>query len=384
MANQAESDKDQVLKSNIDTSTSAPREAGQIVNQLAGKQSTALDSTIETSTTAPRSAEQIMDEMKKEDEKKNAALKTRVKSPVMSAFNKWGAAGVNARKVVGEVSDAAKNAKDVGKEVMSVAGGNLPNIDDQRGSVLSPISAVASAAVAIGTSIYSATATTDQSEVNQLKTVPAPSDVSIISFKQHQTQAKLHGAHAKKLEYTDAQQSKWSAQDQYRMYSNYGDMYKHGQNETNYNMAILNSAMAMHAPVAKQLSPVPTFRQKFLAAIVKDDNHMDINSLTSENMFAHSADLLNIGPMKEASEDLSFVNRQGRDAHIKDKFAAIDHDLNGRMAEKENVENAFARASVAKNDKFLSNIEKRMASLDANLGLDKIQSTQAEVDNEFF
>lgn len=384
MANQAESDKDQVLKSNVATSTSAPREAGQIANQLAGKQSTVLDSTIETSTTAPRSAEQIMDEMKKEDEKKNAALKTRVKSPVMSAFNKWGAAGVNARKVVGEVSDAAKNAKDVGKEVMSVAGGNLPNIDDQRGSVLSPISAVASAAVAIGTSIYSATATIDQPEVNQLKTVSAPSDMSIISFKQHQTQAKLHGAHAKKLEYTDAQQSKWSAQDQYRMYSNYGDMYKHGQNETNYNMAILNSAMAMHAPVAKQLSPVPTFKQKFLATIVKDDNHMDINSLTSENMFAHSADLLNIGPMKEASEDLSFVNRQGRDAHIKDKFAAIDHDLNGRMTEKENVENAFARASVAKNDKFMSNIEKRMASLGADLGLDKIQSTQAEVDNEFF
>ena len=383
MANQAESDKDQVLKSNVATSTSAPREAGQIANQLAGKQSTVLDSTIETSTTAPRSAEQIMDEMKKEDEKKNAALKTRVKSPVMSAFNKWKFANVNVRNAVSKVSDTAKNAKDVGKEAMAAAGGNLPNIDDQRGSVLSPISAVASV-VAVGTSIYSATATTDQPEVNQLKTVPAPSDMSIISFKQHQTQAKLHGAHAKKLEYTDAQQSKWSAQDQYRMYSNYGDMYKHGQNETNYNMAILNSAMAMHAPVAKKLSPVPTFRQKFLAAIVKDDNHMDINSLTSENMFAHSADLLNIGPMKEASEDLSFVNRQGRDAHIKDKFAAIDHDLNGRMTEKENVENAFARASVAKNDKFMSNIEKRMASLGADLGLDKIQSTQAEVDNEFF
>ena len=42
----------------------------QILEAADGKDSTALDSTIETSTTAPRSAEQIMEQMKEEEKAK--------------------------------------------------------------------------------------------------------------------------------------------------------------------------------------------------------------------------------------------------------------------------------------------------------------------------
>ena len=386
MANQKESTKetkDQVLESNTATSTSAPREAGQVANQLSGNKSTVLDSTVETSTTAPRSVEQIMEEMKEEDNKKNSATASKAKSSIKSTFDKWKAAGVNARKAVDDVGDAVEGVKDVVDGVEDVAEGNLPGIDDQRGSVSSPV-ATAATALAVGTSIYNATVGGDQPGVDQSKTVPAPSDSAIISFQQHQTQAQLQGAHAKKLEYTDAQQTQWNAQDQYRMYSNYGDMYEHGQNEINYNMAILNSAMAMHAPAAKQLPPVPSFRQKFLAEVAKDDDQMDINNLTPENMFAHSAELLNVGPVKEASENLSFINSQGRDAQVQDQYEAVDHNLNDRVAKRADVESKFAHAMEAKNDQFMSNVSKRLASLNADLGLDQLQSTSPTIEDEFF
>lgn len=380
MANQ--STKDQALESTTATSTKAPREAGQIAKQMSGKKSTALDSTVETSTTAPRSAEEIMKAMEEEDKQANASTKSKAKSTIKSTVNKWKSAGVNARKTVTEAEDTVGEVKDVVAEVGTIAGGGLPGIDDQRGSVSGPLSSVASA-VAVGTSIYNATIGGDNPGVDTTKTVPAPTDASIIAFQQHQTQAQLSGVPVKKLAYTDAQQSQWNAQDQYRMYSNYGDMYEHGQNEMGYNMAILNSAMAMHAPVAKELPKAPSFRQKFLAEMAKDDDQMDINNLTAENMMAHSAELLNTGFATEASEDLAFVNR-GRDTKMADKFAAVDHDLDGRTAEKTSVENAFARAAESKNNEFTANLEKRMASLSADLGLDKLQSTQPELSDEFF
>lgn len=372
MANQ-ESAKDQALESTTATSTSAPREAGQIANKMSGKGRSALDSTVETSTTAPRSVEQIMEEMEKEDDRKDASTKAKAKSSLKSTVNKWKSAGVNARKTVDQVEDVVD-------DVTNIASGQLPDLDGQRGSVASPLSAAASA-VAVGTSIYNATVGGEKPGVDQTRTVPAPTDASIIAFQQHQTQAQLSGAPVKKLPYTDAQQSQWNAQDQYRMYSNYGDMYEHGQNEMGYNMAILNSAMAMHAPVAKELPKAPSLRQKFLAATAKDDNQMDINNLTAENMFAHTSELLNVTPVREASEDLSFINRQTERA---DKYAAVDHDLDGRTAEKGVVESAFARAAESKNDAFTANIEKRMASLSADLGLDSLQASGSELSNEFF
>ena len=175
----------------------------------------------------------------------------------------------------------------------------------------------------------------------------------------------------KHLPYTNAQQMQWNAQDQHRMYSNYGNMYEHGANEMEYNTALLNSAMAAANLPTKALSMVPSFKQKFLAAVQKDDNQMDINGMTLDRIFSGDVDLLKVD-QKESTEDLSMVNA-GRDAGVSDKFEAVDHQLDARDAEKNAIASAFSQAATENVkglvDSVLAGHKDRGATVDIDLGL---------------
>lgn len=354
------------VESTAATSTlSGARTAGQILQAADGKDSTALDSTAETSTLAgARSAEQIMQQMDEEEKAKSASAKSSAKSTVKSELNKWKNAGVNAKSTVEKAADAGETVKDA-VESMTNKAASVQN-------TASKLSAVASiGASALG--VKAAEAVSDAKEnIQEVTTqVAAPTDTAIAAYQKDVAEAKQAGAHVKHLPYTNAQQMQWNAQDQHRMYSNYGNMYEHGANEMEYNTALLNSAMAVANLPTKALSMVPSFKQKFLAAVQKDDNQMDINGMTLDRIFSGDVDLLKVD-QKESTEDLSMVNA-GRDAGVSDKFEAVDHQLDARDAEKNAIASAFSQAATDNvkglADSVLAGHKDRGATVDIDLGL---------------
>ena len=354
------------VESTAATSTlSGARTAGQILQAADGKDSTALDSTAETSTLAgARSAEQIMQQMDEEEKAKSASAKSSAKSTVKSELNKWKNAGVNAKSTVEKAADAGETVKDAVEDMADKA------VSVQ--NTASKLSAVASiGASALG--VKAAEAVSDAKEnIQEVTTqVAAPTDTAIAAYQKDVADAKQAGAHVKHLPYTNAQQMQWNAQDQHRMYSNYGNMYEHGTNEMEYNMALLNSAMAVANLPTKALPTVPSFRQKFLAAVQKDDNQMDINGMTLDRIFSGDVDLLKVD-QKESTEDLSMVNA-GRDAGVSDKFEAVDHQLDARDAEKNAIASAFSQAATENvkglADSVLAGHKDRGATVDIDLGL---------------
>lgn len=361
------------VESTAATSTlSGARTASQILQAADGKDSTALDSTAETSTLAgARSAEQIMQQMNEEEKSKSASAKSSVKSTVKSELNKWKSAGVNAKSTAEKAADAGETVKDAVEDVTNKAA-SVQN-------TASKLSAVAS----VGASALGIKAGEAISDVKENTQVAAPTDTAIAAYQKDVADAKSTGAHVKRLPYTNAQQMQWNAQDQHRMYSNYGNMYEHGANEMEYNMALLNSAMAAANLPTKALSAAPSFKQKFLAAVQKDDNQMDINGMTLDKIFSGDVDLLHVD-QKESTEDLSMVNA-GRDAGISDKFAATDHQVDARDAEKNAISSAFSQAA-AENAKGLADSvlgigRDKGATVDADLGLtESSYGKQAEDD----
>lgn len=354
------------VESTAATSTlSGARTAGQILQAADGKDSTALDSTAETSTLAgARSAEQIMQQMDEEEKAKSASAKSSAKSTVKSELNKWKNAGVNAKSTVEKTADAGETVKDAVEDMTNKA------VSVQ--NTASKLSAVASiGASALG--VKAAEAVSDAKEnIQEVTTqVAAPTDTAIAAYQKDVAEAKQAGAHVKHLPYTNAQQMQWNAQDQHRMYSNYGNMYEHGANEMEYNTALLNSAMAVANLPTKALSMVPSFKQKFLAAVQKDDNQMDINGMTLDRIFSGDVDLLKVD-QKESTEDLSMVNA-GRDAGVSDKFEAVDHQLDARDAEKNAIASAFSQAATENvkglADSVLAGHKDRGATVDIDLGL---------------
>lgn len=355
------------VESTAATSTlSGARTAGQILQAADGKDSTALDSTAETSTLAgARSAEQIMQQMDEEKKAKSASAKSSAKSTVKSELNKWKSAGVNAKSTTEKALDAGETVKDT-----------VENVADKVTSVqntASKLSAVTSfGASALGIKAGEAISNAkENAQVSVQTQVAAPTDTAIAAYQRDVADAKSQGAHVKQLPYTNAQQMQWNAQDQHRMYSNYGNMYEHGANEMEYNTALLNSAMAAANLPTKALSMVPSFKQKFLAAVQKDDNQMDINGMTLDRIFSGDVDLLKVD-QKESTEDLSMVNA-GRDAGISDKFEAVDHQLDARDAEKNAIASAFSQAATENTkglaDSVLAGHKDRGATVDIDLGL---------------
>ena len=355
------------VESTAATSTlSGARTASQILQAADGKDSTALDSTAETSTLAgARSAEQIMQQMDEEEKSKSASAKSSVKSTVKSELNKWKNAGVNAKSTAEKAADAGEAVKDT-----------VENVADKATSVqntASKLSAVASlGASALGIKAGEAVSNAkENAQVSVQTQVAAPTDTAIAAYQKDVAEAKQAGAHVKHLPYTNAQQMQWNAQDQHRMYSNYGNMYEHGANEMEYNTALLNSAMAAANLSTKALSMVPSFKQKFLAAVQKDDNQMDINGMTLDRIFSGDVDLLKVD-QKESTEDLSMVNA-GRDAGVSDKFEAVDHQLDARDAEKNAIASAFSQAATENVkglvDSVLAGHKDRGATVDIDLGL---------------
>lgn len=354
------------VESTAATSTlSGARTAGQILQAADGKDSTALDSTAETLTLAgARSAEQIMQQMDEEKKAKSASAKSSAKSTVKSELNKWKSAGVNAKSTAEGALDAGETVKDAVEDMTNKAA-SVQN-------TASKLSAVASiGASALG--VKAAEAVSDVKEnIQEVTTqVAAPTDTAIAAYQKDVAEAKQAGAHVKHLPYTNAQQMQWNAQDQHRMYSNYGNMYEHGTNEMEYNTALLNSAMAAANLPTKALSMVPSFKQKFLAAVQKDDNQMDINGMTLDRILSGDVDLLKVD-QKESTEDLSMVNA-GRDAGVSDKFEAVDHQLDARDAERNAIASAFSQAATENvkglADSVLAGHKDRGATVDIDLGL---------------
>lgn len=348
------------------SSLSGARSASEFIQASDGKESTALDSTQATSTLeGARSVEQIMEEMKEEEQGK--------KSPSASSTEKWKKAGVNAKNTVSATSEAATDAvngvtgavKDAknstfGKAATFAMTGRMPKFS-------SPLvtAAVSYGASALGMNavLQDETTTADPAVVSETMQKSAPTDTAIASYQKDVEQAKQQGANVKRLPYTDAQQVQWNAQDQHRMYSNYGTLYEHGSNELAYNTALLNAAMAaMDVPV-KSLPQVPSFRQKYLSAVKQDDKQMDLNSLSLEKLFSGEVDLLQVGS-QSVTEDMSAINRN---AATEDKYAAADHRVDARDAEKQDIASSFAEAASQNTKEFADRILDRGATVGADL-----------------
>ena len=373
------------VKSTQETSTvKGARSAQQILEAADGKDSTALDSTIETSTTAPRSVEEIMEQMKEEEKAKTASAKSSAKSKL----NKWKNAGVNAKSTASEARDTVS---DVAEDVKNVSSA-VTDISNKSASIANTLTAGMSAfgltkageAVAKNAS-GKEEPKTDPKAVSQAMQTSAPTDTAIATYQKDVSEAQAKGVHVKCLPYTNEQQMQWNAQDQHRMYSNYGNMYEHGSNEMEYNFALLSSAMAtagMGAPT-KTLSTAPSLKQKFLAAVEKDDNQMDINTMSLERIFSGEVDLLKVD-QKQGTEDLAVVN--SRDTAVKDKFEAEDHGLDARDAEKKDLARSFAEAATESTKRFTESILDRGQQAVAELGIDKMLGSekQSELEADFF
>ena len=375
------------VESTQETSTvKGARSAQQILEAADGKDSTALDSTIETSTTAPRSVEEIMEQMKEEEKAKTASAKSSAKSKVNSESNKWKNAGVNAKSTASEAKDTVSDVAEDLKNVSSA----VTDISNKSASITNTLTAGMSAfgltkageAVAKNAS-GKEEPKTDPKAVSQAMQTSAPTDTAIATYQKDVSEVQAKGVRVKCLPYTNEQQMQWNAQDQHRMYSNYGNMYEHGSNEMEYNFALLSSAMATAGMPTKTLSTAPSLKQKFLAAVEKDDDQMDINTMSLERIFSGEVDLLKVD-QKQGTEDLAVVNN--RDIAVKDKFEAKDHGLDARDAEKKDLARSFAEAATESTKRFTESILDRGQQAVAELGIDKMLGSekQSELEADFF
>lgn len=350
--------KNSVASTQATSTESGARSTSQVISAIEGKESTALDSTVTTSTSSPRSVEDVLDDMKTEDEAKGSDVVSRVKSQAY----KWKKFGVNAKKAESKLVNGIESLSDAADDVKDTT------------SVLSSADTVLSGVETVAAVDAVANKTSESEMVKR----DAPTDTAIAGYQASVKQAQNDGLHVKGLLYTDAQQKQWNAQDQHRMYSNYGQMYIHGNNEADYNMALMKSALAIAGvPQTKTLSAVPTLKQKFLAEVVKDDNQMDINSMSLENILAGNVDLLKT-EQKQATESLSDINA-ARNADVTDKFEAIDHNLDGREAEKNAVNDAYSKAMSEDASGFTDTISKRLAMLNSDGLMDRIKDNEAQM-----
>lgn len=340
------------------------RSAGDIYGEMQGKEKTALDSTVESSTSKPRTPEEIMQELEAEKKAKRQQAAGKVKS----SLAKWENSAVNARGTADRVQDATAKVQDMAdgigdavdrvsnaaQDLSQAASGDLSGLAEHIPGVTP---GMADAAVQVYGMVFH---------------TPAPSDESIAAYQKDQAQAKESGARTKRLPYTDSQQQQWNAQDQRRMYSNYGDMYEHGQNEMDYNLSILNAAVAVRGVVAaKVLSPVMGLRQKFLAQVGPEDTKLDINGISMDDVMGGSVDLLDV-EMKEGSEDLGYINGGLGDA---EGAPAAENAA-------QEIGDAFGKASGDAGSSFAERMERRLAQMTEALGLDSLLPDGPEAGEE--
>lgn len=357
------------VESTVATSTGGgARTAEQILKASDGKDSTVLDSTVETSTNAPRTAEQIMAEMKKEDKAKNAAKKASITSSIKSGVNKLKHAGDSAKDAVEKAEDVADTVEDATETITDnpitdVAETVLGTDTDSPTDSSSTLSTLAAGAVALGAAMDGDEEKNEQedavSEVSKTMSTAAPTDSAIALYQQDVAQAQMNGARVKSLPYTNEQQMQWNAQDQYRMYSNHGNMYEHGENEMEYNFAMLNSSMAMFSPPTKTLSPVQPFRQKVLSAIRQTDDEMDANDVSFDDILKGRVNILDT-QQKESTEDMSVINNY----------------------EQNDIANSFEEAASKDTTDFTDKIANRLAMLNSDGMMDRINA-ESEKQNDF-
>ena len=346
---------------------SGARSTSEFIQASDGKDSTALDSTQATSTLeGARSVEQIMSALKEEKNAKKS------KSP--SIKDKWKKAGVNAKSATAEVANTAESAVDgvtdtisdvknssVGKIAKAAITGKMPTF----GSPLmtAAISFGASKLGMSGLSTLSDDTTVDSTKVSETMSKSAPTDEAIATYQKDVAEASKSGANVKCLPFTNEQQTQWNAQDQHRMYSNYGMMYEHGPNETAYNMALLSATMPTAGLLTKMLPQVPSFKQKYLSEVQKNDNQMDINGMSLDQLLSGKIDLLHVGE-QSVTEDMTVINRN---AQTTDKNAVTDHQLDVGGTDKKDITASFAEATKQSTKAFTDSIIDRGATVAADL-----------------
>ena len=347
---------------------SGSRSTSEFIQASDGKDSSALDSTQTTSTLdGARSVEQIMNELK-EEEKAG-------KSKSSSMMDKWKKTGVNAKPAADAVENTADSVTDAATDIADSSVGKLAKAA-VTGKVPTFGSPLMTAAVSFGASKLSISGMTDDSEkstdvskVSEMMATAAPTDAAIATYQQDVSSARENGANVKHLPFTDEQQTQWNAQDQHRMYSNYGMMYEHGDNETSYNMALLNANMsAAGFPVTKTLPQVPSFKQKYLSEVQKDDKQMDINGIDMNKLFTGEVDLLHVGEQSK-TEDMSLIN--------------------GEQTKTQDIASSFADATKQGVKAFTDKILDRGATVAADLAgvginLSDDKSQESEFSSNFF
>ena len=368
------------------------RSTSEFIQASDGKDSTALDSTQATSTLeGARSVEQIMNELKEEEKAK--------KSKSSSVTDKWKKAGVNAKSAatgaketaetaVDSVTDTVSDVKDssIGKIATAAITGRMPAFSSPL--MTAAVSFGASKLGMSGLSGLSASSdetTVDPTKVSETMSKSAPTDTAIATYQKDVTEASKNGANVKRLPFTNEHQTQWNAQDQHRMYSNYGMMYEHGPNEMSYNMALLSATMSTAGLPTKTLLQVPSFKQKYLSEVQKDDNQMDINNMSMDKLFSGEVDLLHAGE-QSVTEDMSVINRSTQTA---DKYAASDHQLDTRDADKKDIAASFAEATKQSVKAFTDSVIDRGATVDADLAgvgvnLTGGESKEPELSSDFF
>ena len=365
------------------------RSTSEFIQASDGKDSTALNSTQATSTLeGARSVEQIMNELKEEENAK--------KSKSSSVTDKWKKAGVNAKSAATGAKDTAETAVDnvtdtvsdvknssVGKLATAAMTGKVPTFSSPL--MTAAVSFGASKLGMTGLSSLSEESTIDPTAVSETMAKSAPTDTAIATYQKDVAEVTEKGANVKRLPFTDAQQTQWNAQDQHRMYSNYGMMYEHGPNEMSYNMALLSATMSTAGLPTKTLPQVPSFKQKYLSEVQKDDNQMDINNMSMDKLFSGEVDLLHVGE-QSVTEDMSVINRGTQTA---DKYAAADHQLDARESAKQDIAASFAEATKQSVKAFTDSVIDRGATVAADLAgvgvnLTGSESKEPELSSDFF
>ena len=378
-----------VESTNTTSALTGARSTSEFIQASDGKDSMALDSTQATSTLeGARSVEQIMNELKEEENAK--------KSKSSSVTDKWKKAGVNAKAAATGAKDTAETAVDsvtdtvsdvknssVGKLATAAMTGKVPTFSSPL--MTAAVSFGASKLGMTGLSSLSEESTIDPAVVSETMAKSAPTDTAIATYQKDVTEATEKGANVKRLPFTDAQQTQWNAQDQHRMYSNYGMMYAHGPNEMSYNMALLSTTMSTAGLLTKTLPQVPSFKQKYLSEVQKDDNQMDINNMSMDKLFSGEVDLLHVGE-QSVTEDMSVINRGTQTA---DKYAASDHQLDTRESAKQDIAASFAEATKQSVKAFTDSVIDRGATVAADLAgigvnLTGGESKEPELSSDFF
>lgn len=378
-----------VESTNTTSALTGARSTSEFIQASDGKDSMALDSTQATSTLeGARSVEQIMNELKEEENAK--------KPKSSSVTDKWKKAGVNAKAAATGAKDTAETAVDsvtdtvsdvknssVGKLATAAMTGKVPTFSSPL--MTAAVSFGASKLGMTGLSSLSEESTIDPAVVSETMAKSAPTDTAIATYQKDVTEATEKGANVKRLPFTDAQQTQWNAQDQRRMYSNYGMMYAHGPNEMSYNMALLSTTMSTAGLPTKTLPQVPSFKQKYLSEVQKDDNQMDINNMSMDKLFSGEVDLLHVGE-QSVTEDMSVINRGTQTA---DKYAASDHQLDTRESAKQDIAASFAEATKQSVKAFTDSVIDRGATVAADLAgigvnLTGGESKEPELSSDFF